>query len=64
METFLPKSSLEFGGGSFWGLSSPSKTLTKPLISLIETAVSTFYKKILNSGGTEWQQNAGRYSKH
>jgi hypothetical protein len=64
METFLPKSSLEFGGGSFWGLISPSTTLTKPLISLIETAVSTFYKKILNSGGTARQQNAGIYVKH
>jgi hypothetical protein len=64
METFLTKSSLEFESGSFLGLISPSLTLAKLLISLIETAVSTFYKKILNSGGTEWQQNTGRYLKH
>jgi hypothetical protein len=34
------------------------------LSDLHETAVSTFYKKILNSGGTTRQQNAERHLNH
>jgi hypothetical protein len=64
MGIFLPKSSLDFGSGSFQGSKSPSTTCSKSLISLVEVHVSIFYKKILNSGGAARRQNAGLNLNH